>query len=387
MISVGEICSKLRTIAQEMERTGHTVEADSLYTIAFQIESELRHPDRQEPDAAAPGPGPRKTSAVEEQISGETLSRAERMRKLAPFGGLSDRTVFNLAAMAGTVSFSAGAEIYTDGSPADSFFLVIEGIVSLDRETPAGPQPLGGAGPGEFLGLAETLLSSPHMARATARNTALLLKFRAGPGEPRPDAQFSLILQADLARYLRQLNDLFRTFFPAGQPAGEIAEPARPGESPMPHREKIRTLTEGGLSRSDLALFSSFCSERFYPAGSVIFREGDPGSSLFVISRGKVRISKRIPGAGEEALAILEPGSIFGEMAIFDPRDPGRSADAIAHEECALLALDRSLFETLLTREPESCADLSALLCRVAARRILETTERLIHWRHLTGQF
>src|SRR3954467_14430307 len=52
-----------------------------------------------------------------------------------------------------------------------------------------------------------------------------------------------------------------------------------------------------------------------------IFKEGDAGTSMYIIKEGKVRISKMVPGIGEEALAILEPGQYFGEMArVDDPR-------------------------------------------------------------------
>ncbi len=149
--------------------------------------------------------------------------------------------------------------------------------------------------------------------------------------------------------------------------------------------EKARLLAEGGLSPSDMALFSAFCTEQTFSAGSVIFREGDPGPTLFVVAKGRVRISRRIPGAGEEALAILEPGAIFGEMAIFDPRSDGRSADALAHEECTLLALDREILESMQKTAPESGADLAAVLCRIAAQRIVETSQKLVQWRLMAG--
>ena len=52
--------------------------------------------------------------------------------------------------------------------------------------------------------------------------------------------------------------------------------------------------------------------ERFAP-NETIFREGQPGEKLYVILDGGVRISKNIPGTGEEALAIL--GRALGRAA------------------------------------------------------------------------
>jgi hypothetical protein len=64
-----------------------------------------------------------------------------------------------------------------------------------------------------------------------------------------------------------------------------------------------------------------------------------------------------------------------------------RSADAIAHTACALLTLDRSVIGRLRESAPEKAAALSAVLCRLAARRIAETSERLVRWRMMAGGF
>ena len=72
------------------------------------------------------------------------------------------------------------------------------------------------------------------------------------------------------------------------------------------------------------------------------------------------------------------------EFDDFDPR-AGRSADARAHEESVVLELSRGRFEALEAADPEGCAELSALLCRLAARRCVETAERLATWRVMAG--
>ncbi|MEZ4270319.1 MAG: cyclic nucleotide-binding domain-containing protein [Myxococcota bacterium] len=52
------------------------------------------------------------------------------------------------------------------------------------------------------------------------------------------------------------------------------------------------------------------------------FREDDTLNALHVITEGQVRISKLVPGIGEEALAILHTGTYFGEMELVDPEKP-----------------------------------------------------------------
>jgi len=86
-------------------------------------------------------------------------------------------------------------------------------------------------------------------------------------------------------------------------------------------------------------------------AGEFIFREGDDGDRLYIIDSGEVRISRTIPGAGEEALTVLKRGACFGEMSVLDRSS--RSTDAIAHMRCRLLTIGREDFRELLDSDRE----------------------------------
>src|SRR3954471_8641381 len=69
-----------------------------------------------------------------------------------------------------------------------------------------------------------------------------------------------------------------------------------------------------------------------YPREAVILTEGAPGGQLHIIHQGRVRISKVVPGVGEEALTILGPAHFFGEAPLFD--GTASAANAIAHSDC-----------------------------------------------------
>jgi len=352
---------------------------------------------RLEEAASASGidfPGADRTAAIAERLAGrrdpaapDALERSTRMRALPAFEAMPERSIFDLASIALARPVPGGQPVYSTGEAAASFFLVISGRVALERATPVGPQALGRFAPGEFFGAAEPLTGRPRYSDAVAIEEALLWEFPMVRQERRGFAVLLSELQVQLARQLRSLNDEFKTFFSSSERADTITEPARPGQGALADDEKAKLLSQGGLSRADLALFAAFASEQSYSQGDVIFREGDPGNTLYVIAQGSVRISRRIPGAGEEALAILDRGAVFGEMSIFDPTPAGRSADAIAHENCTLLCLERRVVDDLRAVGPEASSDLISLLCRVAARRILETSEKLVHWRVMAGQF
>ncbi|MBI5208161.1 MAG: cyclic nucleotide-binding domain-containing protein [Candidatus Firestonebacteria bacterium] len=82
--------------------------------------------------------------------------------------------------------------------------------------------------------------------------------------------------------------------------------------------------------------------KEIFKKNETIFREGDHGDSLYIIIEGTVRISTFIAGIGEETLAILSDGEIFGEMPLID--NNLRSAHAIAHKDSILLVMTRESF-------------------------------------------
>lgn len=86
---------------------------------------------------------------------------------------------------------------------------------------------------------------------------------------------------------------------------------------------------------------------RRHAAGTVLFREGDPGEKMYVIRSGKVNIWKRISDS-EMTLAVLGPGEFFGEMALLESLP--RSAGATVVEDAELIEVEQSAFETLVHR-------------------------------------
>jgi CRP/FNR family cyclic AMP-dependent transcriptional regulator len=101
-----------------------------------------------------------------------------------------------------------------------------------------------------------------------------------------------------------------------------------------------------GLADHGLERIAAIAGEESHEANSFVFREGEMGDKLYLILDGKVRISRNLPGMGEEALAVLGPGEAFGEMSLID--DTPRSADAVVHERTRLLVITREAFEDLL---------------------------------------
>jgi CRP/FNR family cyclic AMP-dependent transcriptional regulator len=130
-----------------------------------------------------------------------------------------------------------------------------------------------------------------------------------------------------------------------------------------------------GLSAKGIEKVASIAVEESHGAGHMLFKEGDVGDRLYVLVEGKTRISRRVPGMGEEALAVLGPGSSFGEMALID--DVPRSADAIVHERARLLVLSKEAVQDLMFLDKELAYEVLWNTVRILSRRLRETNDKM----------
>jgi CRP-like cAMP-binding protein len=97
-------------------------------------------------------------------------------------------------------------------------------------------------------------------------------------------------------------------------------------------------------------------------AGETIFLQGSPGTNLMVVLSGSVRISIPSPGGKEElVLVLLQPGEVFGELAMLDGKE--RAADAKAATPCHLAILERRDVLALFDRHPKIWSKLVEMLC------------------------
>jgi CRP-like cAMP-binding protein len=117
----------------------------------------------------------------------------------------------------------------------------------------------------------------------------------------------------------------------------------------------------GALEPGQLEQLVSYARTRRVPAGTTLFSKGDPGTELFAVSTGTVKISVPAPDGREAMFNLLHPGEIFGEIALLDGRP--RTADAMAMTDCELTVIERRDFLAFVHGEPNVALQLIALLC------------------------
>jgi len=109
-----------------------------------------------------------------------------------------------------------------------------------------------------------------------------------------------------------------------------------------------------------------------YKAGEIVFKEGSHGAAVYVLSSGRVEISKVIQGR-KFVVEILGPGDIFGEMSYIDHAP--RSATAIALENTVLELVDKDF----LDREFNQIASDFRQIISTLVRRLRKTTQNLLY--------
>lgn len=131
-----------------------------------------------------------------------------------------------------------------------------------------------------------------------------------------------------------------------------------------------------GLETLHLAHIASIAQEEGYRKNEILFEDGDQGGKIYVVVSGSVRISKMVPGIGEEALAVLKPGAYFGEMEFID-RDLRRAARAIIHERAILYSFGYSDLDDLLGTDRDLALAISSAMLKTLAGRLRATNDKV----------
>ncbi|HZN20478.1 MAG TPA: Crp/Fnr family transcriptional regulator [Micromonosporaceae bacterium] len=105
--------------------------------------------------------------------------------------------------------------------------------------------------------------------------------------------------------------------------------------------------------------------------GDVVFNEGEPGDSLYIVLSGKLKVGRRAADGRQNLIAVMGPSDMVGELSLFDPGP--RTATATAVTDTRLARLRKQALRPWLTDRPE----IAEQLLRVLARRLRRTNDAL----------
>jgi len=104
-------------------------------------------------------------------------------------------------------------------------------------------------------------------------------------------------------------------------------------------------------------IFESETRPESFPAGGIIFQEGQPGDEMYIVRQGEVEL--RVHGRPVE---VVGPDGFFGEMAVIEGGQ--RSATAIAKSDCVVVPVNAKRFEFMVHEVPHFAVEVMKALAR-----------------------
>jgi CRP-like cAMP-binding protein len=315
------------------------------------------------------------------------LQRATELRLMGRFRHFTDDQLIDLARVVEPITTTDGELVFEEDQQGSSIFLIRDGRVHVTKRTPIGTQVLATFGAGNLFGEISHIDGLGRSATAISVGRGSLFRIRMGKLEAaiRADRDLGVSLLwsfwQTLAEKVRASNSQMTELFDMPidhMTADRDHETGKPVE--LDEGVKLDILREQGLSAQELSLLAKYSQEECHSPNSLIVAEGEEGDCLFIVVDGAVRISRMVPGAGEECPTILTRGEVFGEMALID--DQPRSADVRAHTDgCTIFSISRTLLEEVLSMDPDAAMQFLNLLCRLLCRRLRAMNDRLVAWR------
>lgn len=396
----GPLRRMINTVKKVLELDSRTLNTrirsrvDSLQTITESLEHRKSRLHRSDQKSAL--------ESIEKKVARDADRRkiseivADELRGLDVFEHLTDVQLSRIAQFVKLRDLSADEFLFHENDRSMDFYVVKDGMIEVRKDTPFGPQHLAKIGANEVLGEMNFIDRTLRSTDALAMNPTTCYSFSFSAVDLAMEASAELAVGLhwafwrSLAEKVREANEQLKLFF---QEEGKKA-PGRRGAEARRETQQVRVASEDkvglfrerGLSAAEMKLLATFSSEERFRAGSMIFREGEKGDKLYIVLDGRIRISKFIPGVGEEALAVLDRGDFFGEMALID--DKPRSADAKAHEtDATVLSIDRATLREVLSMDPGASLQFLSLLCRMISHRLREINDKIVQWKYMSGGF
>jgi CRP/FNR family transcriptional regulator, cyclic AMP receptor protein len=117
----------------------------------------------------------------------------------------------------------------------------------------------------------------------------------------------------------------------------------------------------GKLAPELLTRLCNYATTRKVKRGAVVISRGDPGTCLFMVASGTIKIGVQSISGKDAVFNLIGAGGIFGEIALLDGQP--RTADAIAVTNCELLVIERRDFISLVHSNPDTALQIIEVLC------------------------
>lgn len=287
----------------------------------------------------------------------------------------------------GIINFIKGAYITVEGkAEADKFYIIQQGKVRIRKETEVVAEEGGNLlGPGDFIGVVSCLSGHTQIETAIAETNVTLISVGKDqyPSLIKDNTPVAMKIILLFSRRMRYLDEALARMALKKSAEADSSHIFNVGEfyvrqgkyniAMYAYYQYLKANPQGGFAQKAKERFmmlrkvanpvylepDTTAMARFYPKDMMIFSEAQSGAELYIIQKGQVKISKVVDN-NEVLLAVLNPGDIFGEMALLENKP--RSASAIAYEDCTILAVNRANFEHMVHTQPQLISRMTVTL-------------------------
>lgn len=127
-----------------------------------------------------------------------------------------------------------------------------------------------------------------------------------------------------------------------------------------------------GLEQQDRDAIMQVAVKKIYPKNTVVLSQGDETNSLYIVTRGKVKVNIIDEHGKEIILSMLGPGDYFGEMTALE-EGTSRSASVVTREKCEMMVLFKKDFRNIIANNP----DIVFGLLRGANQRLRKANKKI----------
>ncbi len=316
-----------------------------------------------------------------QSLSQKERSLATKLKKFFILRNLDDPTIVKIALFSRELTKAAKDYVYQENTAVLGLLLVEDGTIAITKESAYRAIELLTVSKGGFFG-DDVLLFAPHYqtsAVVTSKKAQIILIDRSPLLElfgrdSKIALHFYWYLWKSLIFHIRQANEQLKDLFNEQIQQFQL-EVNRRGDPPQELRIHLQ----------DLTLLLQHGVEEFYNQGEYIFRENETGDKFYIVLEGGVIICKDIEGVGEETLATLSHGDVFGEMSLISTEN--RNANAKAYQPGTMvLAIKRNILQEVLNMPAGNACEFLLLLYRFLYRRLWEIREKIYHWTIMAAQ-
>ena len=285
------------------------------------------------------------------------------------------------------INFKKDAYILIEGKQqAHSFYIIREGKVRITRDVMVEGEKDEILIPGDFFGVISSMSSHNHIETAQAMSDVALIVVHHNQYEQviQKNSQVAMKIIAQFSKRLRYLNETLARLTLKNTAEVDISHLFNVAEYYFGHRQndlafyaytkylnycpvgKHTAAANDRLTKikshpglNSIPNYGPNDSSRTYQKNTMLFAEGEPGDTLYIIKSGSIKITKIVDN-NEVLLAMLKTGDILGEMALLEGKP--RAASAVAYEDCSVMAVNKDNFELMIKSQPQLIAKITTLL-------------------------